>query len=74
MMYVNQAIMLYALNLYIDVCQLFLNKAGKKTCWWSVKEWSVLMSSSSFEMHQKMHRCVDRGMDTYVIKQIEQKC
>ena len=28
--YVNQAIMLYALILYSDVCQLFLNKTGKK--------------------------------------------
>ena len=27
--YVNQIIMLYALNLYSDVCQLFLNKTGK---------------------------------------------
>lgn len=26
--FVNQAIMLYALNLYSDVCQLFLNKTG----------------------------------------------
>ena len=37
--YVNQTIMLYALNLYSDVCQLFLNKIGegswleKKKCW-----------------------------------------
>ena len=28
--YVNQTIMLYALNLYIDVCQLFFNKTGGK--------------------------------------------
>ena len=28
--------MLYALNLYSAVCQLYLNKTGKKTC--SVKE------------------------------------
>ena len=27
---VNQTIMLCALNLYSDVCQLFLNKTGKK--------------------------------------------
>ena len=26
--YVNQTIMLYTLNLYSDVCQLFLNKTG----------------------------------------------
>ena len=26
--YVNQTIMLYALNSYSDVCQLFLNKTG----------------------------------------------
>ena len=29
-MYVNQTVMLYALNLYSEVCQLFLNKTGKK--------------------------------------------
>ena len=28
--YVSQTIMLYALNLYGDVCQLFLNKTGEK--------------------------------------------
>lgn len=28
--YVNQNIMLYALHLYSDVSQLFLNKIGKK--------------------------------------------
>ena len=27
--YVNQTIMFYALNLYSDTCQLFLNKTGK---------------------------------------------
>ena len=26
--YVNQTIMLYAFNLYSDVCQLFFNKTG----------------------------------------------
>ena len=30
MMYVSQMSMLYTLNLYSDVCQLFLNKTGKK--------------------------------------------
>ena len=30
MMYVNQAIMLYTLNLYSAVCQLYLNKTGRK--------------------------------------------
>ena len=29
-MYVNQTVTLYNLNLYSDVCQLFLNKTGKK--------------------------------------------
>lgn len=28
--YVNQAIMLYSLNLHSDGCQLFLNTTGKK--------------------------------------------
>ena len=28
--YVNQIIMLYTLNLFSDVCQLFLSKTGKK--------------------------------------------
>ena len=28
--YVSQAIMLYTLNLYNDICQLFLNKTGGK--------------------------------------------
>ena len=28
--YVNQVITSYALNLYSDICQLFLNKTGKK--------------------------------------------
>ena len=27
--YVNQIIMLYTLNLYSDICQLFLNKTEK---------------------------------------------
>ena len=27
--YVNQTVMLYILNLYSDICQLFLNKIGK---------------------------------------------
>ena len=27
--YVNQIIMLYTLNIYTDVCQLFLNKTEK---------------------------------------------
>ena len=30
MMYVNQIIMLYTLNLYSAVCQLYLNKTGRK--------------------------------------------
>ena len=30
MMYVSQMSMLYTLNLYSDVCQLFLNKTGGK--------------------------------------------
>lgn len=30
MIYVNQTIMLYTLNLYSDVCQLCLNKTGRK--------------------------------------------
>ena len=29
--YIIQTVMLYALNLYSDVCQLFLNKNGGKT-------------------------------------------
>ena len=29
-MYVNQIITLYALNLYSNICQLFLNKTGEK--------------------------------------------
>ena len=29
-MYVNQTIMLYALNVYSDICQLFLNKTGER--------------------------------------------
>lgn len=28
--YVDQTIMLYALNLHSDICQLFLNKIGKE--------------------------------------------
>ena len=28
-MYENQAIVLYTLNLHSDICQFFLNKAGK---------------------------------------------
>lgn len=28
--YINKTIMLYALNLYSDACQFFLNKTGKK--------------------------------------------
>lgn len=32
--YVNQTIMLYTLNLYRDVSQLFLNKTGKKSDEW----------------------------------------
>ena len=28
-LYVNQTIMLYTLNIYTDVCQLFLNKTEK---------------------------------------------
>ena len=30
MMYVSQIIVLYTLNLHIAVCQLYLNKTGKK--------------------------------------------
>ena len=30
MIYVNQMIMLYTLNLYNAICQLYLNKAKKK--------------------------------------------
>ena len=30
MMYVSQVIMLYTLNLYSAVCQLYLNKTGRK--------------------------------------------
>ena len=30
-MYVSQTIMLYTLNLYSVVCQLYLNKTGQKT-------------------------------------------
>ena len=30
MMYVNQITMLYTLNLYSAVCQLYLNKTGQK--------------------------------------------
>ena len=30
MMYVNQIIMLYTLNLHRALCQLFLNKTGRK--------------------------------------------
>ena len=30
MMYISQITMLYALNLYSAVCQLYLNKTGKK--------------------------------------------
>lgn len=30
MIYVSHTIMVYILNLYTDVCQLFLNKTGKK--------------------------------------------
>ena len=30
--YVNQIVMLYILNLYSDICQLFLNKIGKNFC------------------------------------------
>ena len=29
MMYISQVIMLYTLNLYSAVCQLFLNKTGR---------------------------------------------
>ena len=29
MIYVNQTIIFYVLNLYSDTCQLFLNKTGK---------------------------------------------
>ena len=31
MMYVSQIIILYPLNLYSVVCQLYLNKTGRKT-------------------------------------------
>lgn len=30
-MYINQTIMLYALNLYTDIWQLLLNKTGEKS-------------------------------------------
>ena len=30
MMYISQIIMLYTLNLYRAVCQLYLNKKGRK--------------------------------------------
>ena len=30
MMYVNQTIMLYTLTLYSAICQLYLNKTGRK--------------------------------------------
>ena len=30
MMYVSQIIMLYTLNLYRAICQLYLNKTGRK--------------------------------------------
>ena len=30
MMYTNQIIMLYTLNLYSDVCQLYLTKTGRR--------------------------------------------
>ena len=32
MMYVSQVIMLYTLNLYSAVCQLYLNKTGGEKC------------------------------------------
>ena len=67
--------MLYALNLYIDVWQLFLNKTGKKKkLLGKFKAWRVLMPENNFEMYQKMHCWVDRGKDKYVIKQIQKKC
>ena len=65
--------MLYALKLYIDVCQLFLDKTEKKNCWGRLRH-EVLMSESNFEMYQKMHCWVGRGKDKCVIKQIQKKC
>lgn len=40
--YVTQTVMPYTLNLYSDVCQLFLNKTGKK----KVSEIDILESLS----------------------------
>ena len=36
-MYVNQMIILYTLNLYSAVCQLYLNKTGRKKNQWGTK-------------------------------------
>ena len=45
--YVNQTIMLYALNLYSDVCQWLLNETGKKnqnkTCSSLSESWGILI-------------------------------
>lgn len=41
-LYVKHTVMLYALNLYVDVCQLFLNKTGKKPHGGKEREVAVL--------------------------------
>ena len=41
MMYVSQIIMLHNLNLYSAVCQLYLNKTGRKK-WFNVTYWITI--------------------------------
>ena len=48
--YVNKTIMLYTLNLYSDVCQLFLNKTGGK------KELSFKLSRILSWHHTRPHQ------------------
>lgn len=54
--YVNQAIMLYILNLYSDICPLFLNKTGKNKLWYkqTMQHYSLLKRNKlqSHERHK----------------------
>ena len=49
MMYVSQIVILYTLNLHSAVCQLYLNKTGrKKKKEWQIREGPVLGTKFNF--------------------------
>ena len=60
MMYVNQIIMLYTLNLHSAVCQLYLNNTG-----WKIIEWTkIKIKKTAFVIAIKLSRNKFNKIDT----------